>query len=263
MEIDTDSLIKTKPFYEKELSFKTSRVLSKKTVDIIIPFFNESDNVADTHRSTEKLERLFRIKNYIYINNGSKDNTLSELKKLKAENPKIKIIDIEKNTGYGNGFKKGFEKSTANFVITNHADQQFDAFSFYSHLLDELKMLDQGVSVFSIRTGRPYSSILFTRILRAVLSIILRVKLNEFNGQPKLIDASSISVPIHDFPDDFSFDLMLYLALRKKNFYPIHEQNREAGVSSWNDGLRSKFTLFKSYIKSAGKMKKIIKQTPV
>lgn len=233
-------------------------VLPKKTVDVIIPFYNEEMNVAGAHSSAEKLERLFQINHFIYINNGSKDNTLKELEKLREESLKVKIVQIDENIGYGNGFKKGFEASTSDYVITNHADQQFDAFGFYSGIVTQLTTLPAGTSVFSERRGRPVASSLFTSILRMVLSVVLGQSLKEFNGQPKLIERASMTMPIDQFPNDFAFDLMLYLASRNKIFYPISERHREMGNSSWNHGLGSKFRLFKSYLKSAHKMKDII-----
>lgn len=214
--------------------------------------------MAGAHQSAKRLEELFEVKQFIYINNGSKDGTARELSELALDNPKVKVVYIEKNIGYGNGFKKGFEASKADFVITNHADQQFDSASFYAGILSELNTLGPGYSIFSVRKGRPFSSALMTRMLRAVLSIVLGKRLAEFNGQPKLIDRSSLITPMNQFPNDFSFDLMLYLAAGNKKFYPILERQRVTGESSWNHGLRSKCKLFKAYIDSARKMKGVI-----
>lgn len=254
--VHSDDTAKTEQLHDEERAFKYKGVFSQKTVDLVIPFFNESGNITKTHDNSKKLERLFHIKNYIYINNGSKDSTLSELEALKKKYDKIIIVDIKENIGYGNGFKHGFAQSTADFILTNHADQQFRAYLFYLDILDELKSFDQCYSIFPERKGRPIVSILFTWVLRKSLSMILGRHLSEFNGQPKLIDKSALSVTIDKFPDDFSFDLMLYISIDKKKFYPILEHFREVGQSSWNRGLVSKFRLFRSYIKSARKMKK-------
>jgi glycosyltransferase involved in cell wall biosynthesis len=235
-------------------------LLSEKSVDVIIPFFNEEGNVANAHRNAEKLDQLFNIRHFIYINNGSNDGTQAELEKLSARSEKVRIVHIGKNIGYGNGFKKGFEQSMADYVITNHADQQFDAFGFYSGLATQLKALPEGTSIFSERRGRPISSSLFTTFLRVVLSTMLGQRLKEFNGQPKLVNRAAMTVSIDQFPNDFTFDLMLYLASGKKNFYPILEQKRESGDSSWNRGLSSKYRLFRSYLKSACKIKEVIQR---
>ena len=234
---------------------------SGKTVDVIIPFYNEEGNVAGAHQSAARLEALFQIKHFIYINNGSVDGTPKELTDLAEENPKVKIIHIEENKGYGHGFIAGFSASTAHYVITNHADQQFDAKKFYTDILNALNTLAPGYSVFSIRKGRPFAASLMTHLLRMALSAVLGTQLKEFNGQPKLIDRSSLTQPMDAFPNDFSFDLMLYLASGDKKFYPILEQERATGQSSWNRGLLSKYRLFKAYLASARKMKNLNRKT--
>ncbi|NVJ47781.1 MAG: glycosyltransferase family 2 protein [Cytophagia bacterium] len=234
----------------------TNRLRTSTPVDVVIPFYNESGNVFLCHRNTKRLEAFFKIKNYIYINNGSRDNTLEELKELKKGCEKIQILNIQKNIGYGNGFKKGFERSTAQIILTNHADQQFDAFEFYKNI----PMLNEGDSIFPIRKLRPVSSAISSLVLRQVLSVILNKKLRDFNGQPKLIQKSAIARSLDDFPNDFSFDLALYLTTPSKKFYPINERPRIAGHSSWNRGFKSKFVVFKQYITSSRSLKKLIHQ---
>jgi len=251
----------TSSLFERDQMHDDMGVFSTKTVDIVIPFYNESGNVIQTHKNAEKLESLFNIKNYVYVNNGSIDKTFDELKWIEQKHTKIKIINIKENIGYGNGFKKGFESSTADFIITNHADQQFDAYGFFSGISDYLSKMNEGSSIFPIRKGRPQAAVFFTTILRQILSIKLGKKLKDFNGQPKLIDRSSISVPINTFPDNFSFDLMLYVFSHEKQFFPIFERPRKFGESSWNYGLISKFHLFKSYLRSATEIVTIIRQS--
>ncbi|WP_157716539.1 glycosyltransferase [Roseivirga ehrenbergii] len=250
-----------KTLIPKHHTHDTRSVISSKTVDVIIPFYNESGNIINAHENVVRLENIFNIKNYIYINNGSKDRTFEELKWLEQKYVKIKIINIKENIGYGNGFKKGFELSKSDLIITNHADQQFDAFQFFSAISDDSFKLSEGCSIFPLRKGRPLIAALFTAILRCTLSVKLGTKLNDFNGQPKLIDAASLTLPINDFPNNFSFDLMLYIASGKKQFFPIFEQPRKLGESSWNHGIVSKFYLFKSYLKSTKRIKTIIKQS--
>ena len=44
----------------------------------------------------------------ILVNNGSNDNTKNIIQKHANENQKIKLVDIEKNIGFGNGIWEGF-----------------------------------------------------------------------------------------------------------------------------------------------------------
>ncbi|MFH1290841.1 MAG: glycosyltransferase family 2 protein [Nanoarchaeota archaeon] len=67
---------------------------------------------------------LKQIKPVIVVNDGSKDNTLKELKKTKAT-----IITYKKNQGKGAALKKGFSYATKNkfdYLILLDADGQHD-----------------------------------------------------------------------------------------------------------------------------------------
>lgn len=251
-----------KNLHIEEFNFKYGSSYRIYNFDVIISLYNEEDNIDYLHYRNKKLERLFNIKNYIYVNNCSADNTLSKLNELKKVDEKIKIINVDEDLGYGNGYKNGFKNSSADFIITNHADGQFDAYQYFLSHLPKLNKLDPSHSIFPQRHNRPLADTVITYILRCILSIIVKQNIREFNGQPKLINKKSISLEVEQFPNDFSFDFILYLAISKnlKISLPILQQDRSSGKSSWNNGLYSKYLLAITYIKSAFKIKRKLKK---
>ena len=98
---------------------------------IIIPAFNEEENISKTILSLKKYD--FYI---IVINDGSTDLTQKLLSKLNVD-----IVNHKSNLGYDKAIESGFKRALDlkyNFVITFDADGQHDPFYlplFYDKLI--------------------------------------------------------------------------------------------------------------------------------
>ena len=62
----------------------------------------------------------------IIVNNGSTDNSAEVISSKKNIIKNLKIIEIKKNVGFGNGVKQGIKNATSNIICYTHADLQFD-----------------------------------------------------------------------------------------------------------------------------------------
>tara|TARA_B100000925_G_scaffold286812_1_gene265094 strand:- start:142 stop:1167 length:1026 start_codon:yes stop_codon:yes gene_type:complete len=229
-----------------EFNFRFAGPYSKYEVDVVIPFFNEEKNIASVHKNQTKLNALFNINKYIYVNNGSIDKTSKMLNELAAKDKKIEVVEINKNIGYGAGMKAGIKKSNARFIITNHADGQFDAYTFFMTHLKDISSIN--LNIIPERYNRGPLDSLNSFILRLLISLIRMEKTYDFNGQPKLIESNQI-VDIDDYPDDFTFDFFLYKNVYK-NFQalPIIQKRREHGISSWSGSIVKRIKIFLGYI---------------
>lgn len=72
-----------------------------KLISIILPVYNESVSL---HEFFLRLNEVLKnesayIFEFIFVNDGSADNSLSELLKIKAENKQVKILDLTRNFG--------------------------------------------------------------------------------------------------------------------------------------------------------------------
>ncbi len=92
-----------------------------KEISVIIPCFNEEDNVEILHSeiisACKSLNKIFEI---IFIDDGSTDKTFEKLKKLKQ----IKIIRFRKNFGQTAALDAGFKKASGEIIITMDGDLQ-------------------------------------------------------------------------------------------------------------------------------------------
>jgi capsule biosynthesis phosphatase len=233
----------------EEFIFRFSGPFFKKSFDIVIPFFNEEENILKTYRDTKLLERIIDIKNYLFIDNGSSDGSNKTLNKISKNDKKVKIINIKNNIGYGNGIKEGLLASTSEFVIINHADGQFNAYNF---IMSNSDMIDEHTNaIIPIRLNRSLINNICSFFLRLLLSIISFKKISDFNGQPKILRKSMIK-KISSLPSDFCIDFAIY-RIFEDNFQrlPIIEKKREYGTSSWNKNFFKWVKIFLRYLSYA------------
>jgi glycosyltransferase involved in cell wall biosynthesis len=97
-----------------------------KTISVIIPAYNESDNLPDTYLELSFLSRMidqYRLR-IVFVNDCSFDNTLEVLKKIKKENPDIGIIDVRVRSGEWVAFKIALASFDSDYAVQLPADLQ-------------------------------------------------------------------------------------------------------------------------------------------
>lgn len=98
-----------------------------KKISVIIPVFNEAGNIINLH---SRLERVaFSLPcyewEYIYVNDGSVDNSLEALKSLSGSDNRVKILDLSRNFGKEIALTAGtHEAEFSDAVICIDADLQ-------------------------------------------------------------------------------------------------------------------------------------------
>jgi glycosyltransferase involved in cell wall biosynthesis len=98
-----------------------------KKVTIIVPLFNESENITDlvvqTSTVLQSLNLAFEL---ILIDDGSTDNTFEILQKLAFSHPELKIIQLRKNFGQTAAMAAGFDHASGDVIIPMDGDLQND-----------------------------------------------------------------------------------------------------------------------------------------
>ena len=109
------------------------------SLSLVIPFFNEGKNVEDVIMD---IINEFNEKNINYsliaVNNGSSDNICDILEELSSRYSQIKIVNINKNIGYGYGVTQGLKVATGDYVGYSVGDGQISG-ADVARVFDEAK----------------------------------------------------------------------------------------------------------------------------
>ena len=99
---------------------------TRKTVSIMIPCYNEEENVLQiTHAVVQQMEMLPQYDyEVLLIDNCSRDNTRALIRQVCAENPRVKAILNVKNFGQFNSPYYGLCQTTGDCAISICADFQ-------------------------------------------------------------------------------------------------------------------------------------------
>jgi len=142
-----------------------------KSVSIIYPLYNEEMRLQKTFLDIEKFDKSnkFIKKEYIFVNDGSSDQTLSLLKKKFKKKNKFKILSYTKNKGKGYALKKGVQIAKNDWILTTDADCSVSNFQL-NNWLNKKYFKENILIYFGSRNLK--SSIVKKKIQRKFLGLI-------------------------------------------------------------------------------------------
>jgi glycosyltransferase involved in cell wall biosynthesis len=103
------------------------------SLSVFFPCYNEEKNIESTfNKALPILQKVAKKWEIILVNDGSKDNTLKILEKLKKGHPnEVVIVNHPQNRGYGAAFKSGVYTAKYPWITFTDADGQFDFSEIY------------------------------------------------------------------------------------------------------------------------------------
>ena len=88
-------------------------------ISVIVPFYNEEDNIEPLYEQlSNTLRTLNRQYKIIFVDDGSTDNTFKNMLKVREKDNNVKIIKFRKNFGQTAALKAGFDYSDGNIAIS-------------------------------------------------------------------------------------------------------------------------------------------------
>ena len=95
------------------------------SISVIVPCFDEQAGIEECHRRlTSVLVALDSWYEIVYVNDGSRDNTLSHLRALHAVDPNVTVIELSRNFGHQTAVTAGLEIAKGQVVVIIDADLQ-------------------------------------------------------------------------------------------------------------------------------------------
>lgn len=220
--------------------------MSESKFGIVIPCFNEAGNLPNLIRECEFLTEQGSFE-FVLVNNGSIDSSSEILGNVC--NPKIRVINLIQNIGYGGGILTGLRELRTEYVGWIHADLQTD-------LRDSLIGLEDFEFDYfkGIRLGRTQAERLFSAGMGIICSILFRTSLIEINAQPTIMKKELYGSWLNP-PSDFSLDLYSLLIAKKRKVTILrskfHFSKRTSGASTWNFGFKSRIKMISRTLRYA------------
>lgn len=146
----------------------------KTLVSVVVPFYNEEDNVAPLF---ERIGAVFReLPEYafeaLFVNDGSRDRTRAEIDRLAAAHPEVRAVHLAENRGQSAALVAGMRRARGAFILTLDGDLQNDPGDF-PRILELLQGCD---CVCGYRARRHDSRVrrVSSRIANAVRQAVLK-----------------------------------------------------------------------------------------
>ncbi len=151
-------------------------------LSIVVPMYEEEENAALLHgRISAALNALEELESeIIYVNDGSRDQTLEKLKDIALGDPRVTVLDLRRNYGQTAAMSAGFDRAAGNIIVAMDGDLQNDP-SDIPMLLEEL---EKGFDVVSgWRKERKDNSLMRTfpsRIANWLIGRVTGVRLHDY-----------------------------------------------------------------------------------
>lgn len=169
-------------------------------ISVVIPVFNEEKSLTVLYdRLVNTLADISNEYELIFVNDGSKDNSLEIIKSFAAKNAQVKYIDFSKNFGHQLAVFAGLEHAKGNAIVIIDADMQ-DPPELIKNLYEKLQ---QGYDVVYAqrehREGESWHKLMtakwFYRIINQLSDVTIPMDTGDFRIFSKRINDIIISMP--------------------------------------------------------------------
>ncbi|CDE14459.1 glycosyltransferase [Clostridium sp. CAG:470] len=207
-----------------------------KKITIIIPAYNEEESLPFLYERLDKL--MGDMKNYdfeiLFVNDGSKDKTISIIKELREKDKRISYVDFSRNFGKEIAMIAGLDYATGDCVIFMDADLQDPP-----ELIPELvKYWEEGYDdVYAKRRSRKGETWLkkFTsKMYYKVLQKTTRIEIQKDTGDFRLLDRRCVNALRKIRESERNTKSMFSWIGYKKKEVLYDRDPRVAGTTKWN-----------------------------
>lgn len=150
-------------------------------LSIIIPCYNEEENIADFYHEVLKNRAFFEDKKleleFLYIDDGSKDGTAAEVKKLRGEDERVHLLSFSRNFGKEAAIYAGLQKAKGDYAVLMDVDLQ-DPPSLLPEMYSYIEQGYDSVATRRVtRKGEPVIRSLFARLFYRLMNRISRTEI--------------------------------------------------------------------------------------
>ncbi|MDY4002807.1 MAG: glycosyltransferase family 2 protein [Streptococcus orisratti] len=208
-----------------------------KTLSIVVPFYNEQETIYPFLEETQKIEQKLKkqlVFDYIFVNDGSKDDTLNVLREVASRFPNVHYLSFSRNFGKEAGLLAGLEAATGDFITVMDADLQDPP----ELLIDMYTKIQEGYDVVATRRAdrkgepviRSFFSKMFYKIINAVSNTEMVDGVRDFRLMTRQVVDSILEL---EEVNRFSKGLFSWVGF-DVTYISYENRERVAGETSWN-----------------------------
>ena len=173
-------------------------------ISVVIPCYNEQESLPELFEKLEAVMRELKCDyEYIFVDDGSTDRTVAELRTLRDRSQRVSIISFRRNQGKSAALSVGFRAADGDYVVTMDGDLQDDPGEIPA-LLRKIEGGADLVSGWKMNRQDPISKTLPSRVFNRVTALVTGLKLHDFNCGLKMYrrdvtDAIHVYGELHRF----------------------------------------------------------------
>lgn len=205
-------------------------------IDLIVPCYNEEAVIEMFY--TESCKVIDKITNYdfnfVFINDGSKDKTLSIMEKLASNDSRVKYISFSRNFGKESAMYAGLKNSTGDYMVVMDADLQHPP----ALIPDMISVMEEGYDCCATnRASRDGDSAIrrfFTGNFYKFVNKISDVDMPDGAGDFRMMNRKMVdAVLAMSEVQRFSKGIFSWVGFETK-WISFHDVERAAGETKWS-----------------------------
>ena len=204
-------------------------------ISLVIPVLNEQESITLFYETmSEVMAGMRHDVEFVFVDDGSTDATLSILKRLHEKDPRVKAVSLSRNFGKEYALTAGFYHATGDAVIPMDVDMQDPpqlVATFVEHWENGAEMVI-GVREDRLRDSRAkrWSSSLFYKVFRFLTKNMIEENAGDFRLMSRRIVQELLR-----FPESVRFNKGLYGCVGfSRVLVPYARPARQAGHSKWS-----------------------------
>jgi glycosyltransferase involved in cell wall biosynthesis len=214
-------------------------------LSVVMPCFNEAATIA---AAAERVLASPYTAELLIVDDGSSDDSVHIAKLI--DDPRVRVITQMPNQGKGAALRRGFQEATAEFVIVNDADLEYDPRD-YETMLEPL-IEDRADVVYGSRflAGRPHRVLYFwhsvgNKLLTTLSNMFTNLNLTDMETCYKAFRREVIqSIDIEENRFGFEPEITAKVAARGCRIYEVgisydgrtYAEGKKIG---WRDGVQA------------------------
>lgn len=216
-----------------------------KKIDLIVPCYNEREVLNIFYKATNEV--IASVKdyefNYIFVDDGSSDETLEILEGFAKNDEKVKYISFSRNFGKESAMYAGLKNSTGDYCLILDSDMQHPP----TLIPQMIKGIEEGYDCCAAhratRDGDPKLRTFFTRKFYGLIDKISEVKMPDGAGDFRLMSRKMVNAILAmSEVQRFSKGIFSWVGFKTK-WIPFEDVERAAGQTKWSFWKLFKYAL--------------------